>query len=80
MIIEYLQVLAVQRRFCQLQIGSPVIAFLYIYKLKMNAKLQEKSLARWDISINHVPTVNCVNLEAKVLFLMFWSVAMVDLK
>ena len=58
----------------------PVIASLYIYKLKMNAKLQEKSLARWDISINHVPTVSCVNLEAKVLFLMFWSVAMVYLK
>ena len=36
--IEYLQVLAVQRRFCQLQINSPVLASLYIYKLKTNGK------------------------------------------
>ena len=46
---------------------------LYIYKLKINSKLQEKTFARWDISIHHVPTVSRVNLEAKVLFLMFWS-------
>ena len=45
--IDYLQVLFVQRRFCQLQTN-----FLYIYKLKMNAKLQEKTLARRDMSIH----------------------------
>ena len=44
--IEYLQVLLVQRRFCQLQTSSPVIGSLYIYKLKINATLQEKTLAR----------------------------------
>ena len=43
--IEYLQVLVVQRRFCQLQINFPVMAFLYIYKLKINAKLQGRTLA-----------------------------------
>ena len=53
------------------------MASLYIYKLKINAKLQEKALARWDMLIHHVPTVIT---EAKVLFLMFWSGAMVDLK
>ena len=42
--IEYLQVLAVERRFCQLQINSPVMASLYIFKLKINAKLQKKRL------------------------------------
>ena len=78
--IEYLQVLVVQRRFCQLQINSPEMASLYIYKLKINAKLQEKTFARWDMSIHHVPTVSCVNLKVKVLFLMFWSVVMVDLR
>ena len=35
---EYLQVLLVQSRFRQLQLNSPVIASLYIYKLKINAK------------------------------------------
>ena len=63
--VAYLQVFAVQRRFCQLQINSPVIAFLYIYKLKINAKLQEKTLARWDLSIHHVLTVSCVNLRSQ---------------
>ena len=77
---EYLQVLAVQGIFCQLQISSPVMASWYIYKLKINAKLQERTLARWDISIHHVPTVSCVNLQTHFLFLLFWSVAMVDLK
>ena len=43
---EYLQVLVVQSRFRQLQINSPVMASLYIYKLKINAKLQEKALAK----------------------------------
>ena len=42
--IEYPQVLVVQRRFCQLQVNSPVMASLYI--AKCNAKLQEKALAR----------------------------------
>ena len=32
--IEYIQVLVVQRRFCKLQINSPVMASLNIYKLK----------------------------------------------
>ena len=63
--IEYLQVLVVQRRFCQLQINSPVMAFLYIYMLKINAKLQEKTLARSDMSIHHVPAVSCVNLRSQ---------------
>ena len=44
--IEYLQILVVQRRFCQLQINSPVMASLYTYKLKINGKLQEKTFAR----------------------------------
>ena len=55
--IEYLQVLVVQRRFCQLQINFPVAASLCIYKLKIKAKLREKTLARWEMSIYHVPTV-----------------------
>ena len=38
--IEYLQVLVVQRRFCQLQINPPVMTSLHIDKLKMNRKLQ----------------------------------------
>ena len=42
--IEYLQVLVVQRRFCQ--INSSVMDSLYICKLKINAKLQEKTLAQ----------------------------------
>ena len=42
--IEYLQVLVVQRRFCQ--INSPVMGSLYIYKLKINAKLQEKTVLK----------------------------------
>ena len=62
---EYLQVLVVQGIFCQLQISSPVMASSYIYKLKINAKLQERTLARWDISIHHVPTVSCVNLQTQ---------------
>ena len=33
-----------------------------VHKLKINAKLQEKTLARWDMSIHHVPTVSCVSL------------------
>ena len=55
--------------------------FLYIYKLKINVKLQEKNLAKWDKSIHHVPTAYlAVSIsEAKVLFLMFWSVVMVYL-
>ena len=44
--IEYLQVLVVQRRFCQVQINSRVMVSLYIYKLKINAKLPKKTLAR----------------------------------
>ena len=42
--IEYLQVLVVQRIFCQLQIESPVMASLYIYKLKINAKCKKRHL------------------------------------
>ena len=61
--IEYLQISVVKRRFCQLQIHSPVMASLYIYKLKINAKLQEKTLARWDMSIHHVPTLSCVRIR-----------------
>ena len=41
--IEYVQVLLIQRRFSQLQINSPVMASIHIYKLKINAKLQEKT-------------------------------------
>ena len=59
--IEYLQVLVVQRRFCQQQKNSSAMASLYIYKLKINAKLQGKTLATWDMSIYHVPTVRCIN-------------------
>ena len=44
--IEYLQVLVVQRRFCKIQLNSPVMVSLYIYKLKINVKLQEKTFAR----------------------------------
>ena len=36
---EYLQVLVIQKRFCQLQINSLVMASLYINELKINAKL-----------------------------------------
>ena len=63
--IEYLQDLFVQRRFCQLQINSPVMASLYIYKLKINAKLQEKTFAWCDMSIHHVPTVSRVHLRSQ---------------
>ena len=59
--IEYLQVFVFQRRLCELQINSSVVASLYIYKLKINAKLQENTLARWGISIS----------EAKILFQCF---------
>ena len=62
---EYLKVLVVQRRFCQLQINSPVMVSLYIYKLKINAKFQEKTLANWDMSIHHVLTVSCVNPQSQ---------------
>ena len=41
------------------------MASLYIYKLKLNAKLQEKTLARSDMPIHHVPTVSCVNLRSQ---------------
>ena len=44
--VEYLQVLVVKRRFCEIQINSPVMVSFHIYKLKRNAKLQEKTLAR----------------------------------
>ena len=44
-----IQVLGVKRRLCQLQINSTVMASLYIFKLKINVKLQEKTLARWDM-------------------------------
>ena len=64
-IVEYFQVLVIQRRFCQLQINSPVMASLYIYKLQANAKLQEKTHAKWDMSIHHVPTISCVNLRSQ---------------
>ena len=37
--IQYLQALVVQKRFCHLQINSPVMASLYICKLNMNVKL-----------------------------------------
>ena len=55
-----------QRRFCQLQINSPVMA-----SLKIDAKLQENTLSKWDISIYHVPSVSCVNLLRQSLILMF---------
>ena len=41
------------------------MASMYIYKLKINAKLQEKTRAWWDMSIHHVPTVSCVNLRSQ---------------
>ena len=41
------------------------MASLYICKLKINAKLQEKTLSMWDMLIHHV---------------LFRSVVMVDLK
>ena len=68
--IEYPQFL-VQRRFCQLQINFLVMASLYIYKLKINAKLQEKTFARWDMSIHYVPTVSCVNVRSQSFFKCF---------
>ena len=63
--IECLQVLVVQRRSCQLQINSPVMASLNIYKLKIKAKLQEKTPAKRDISIQHLPTESCVDLRSQ---------------
>ena len=51
---EYLQVLVVQRRFCQLQTNSLVMAPLYIYKLKINVP-----------TMYHAPTVSCVNLRSQ---------------
>ena len=63
--IEYLQVLVVPRRICQQQINFRVTTSLYIWKLKINAKLQEKALMRWDMSIHHVPTVSCINLQSQ---------------
>ena len=72
--IEYHQVLVAQRRFCQLQINSPAMASLYIHKIKINAKLQEKTLARRNMSIYHVPTVSCVNLWSHhFVFIVFIS-------
>ena len=61
--LEYVQVLVIERRFCQSQINFP--SNFPIYKLKINVKLQEKTLARWDLSIYHVPTVSCVNLRSQ---------------
>ena len=63
--IEYLQVLVVQGRFCQLQINSPVMASFYIYKLKINAKLPKKTLSKWDTLIHHVSAVGCANLQSQ---------------
>ena len=63
--IEYLQALILQRRFCQLQADSPIMASLYIYNCKINPKLQEKTLSMWDMSIHHVPTVSCANLPSQ---------------
>ena len=60
--IEYYQGLFVRRRFCQLQINFTEMASMYIYKLKIHAKLQEKTLARWHMSTHQVPTVSCINL------------------
>ena len=45
-----------------LQTISPVTTFLCIYKLKINPKLQEKTLERRAMSFHHVPTVSCVDL------------------
>ena len=42
--IKYLQVLVVQRRLCQLQLNSPVMAALYIYKLQINANCKKRRL------------------------------------
>ena len=42
------------------------MASLYIYKLKINAKLQEKSIARWGLSIHHVPIEAVSISEAKL--------------
>ena len=55
------------------------MASLYICKLEINANLQEKTLASWDMSIHHVSTVSCVSLQNQS-FYQFWSVAMVALK
>ena len=43
----------------------PVNGFLFIYKLKINAKLKEKTLARWDMPPHHVATVNYFNLQSQ---------------
>ena len=43
---QFSLVLVFQRRFCQLQINLPLMASLYIHNLKINAKLQERTLAR----------------------------------
>ena len=64
---EYLQFLVVYRRFCQLQTNSSVIASLYILQTKNRCTYHVPYLP-WAVSIS----------EAKVLFSMFWSVAMVD--
>ena len=70
--IEYLQVLVLQRKFCQLQVNSLVMASLCIYyKLQTN-------LARCDLSTHR--SCQTVNLRRKVLFSMFWSAAMIGLK
>ena len=45
---------------------SPVIASMYFCKLKIYAKLQEKTLAKWNMPIHHVPTVSCVNLRSQI--------------
>ena len=47
--IEYTQVLVVQRRFCQLQINSPVMASLYIYKLKVENKSKIARKDWWQV-------------------------------
>ena len=63
--IECLEVLIVQTRFCHLQKNSPVMVFLHINKSKINPKLQEKALARWDLLIYHVSTISCVSLRSQ---------------
>ena len=40
---------------------------LYIHKLKISVKLQENILARWDISVRHVPILSFVNLHSQSL-------------
>ena len=60
--------LVVHRRFCQLQTNSPVIAFWYIFKLKINAP-----------TMYHTYRKLCQSPKPK-FFLMFWLVAMVDSK